>query len=265
MTTGRGVQALRAAVFAAVCVLLTALGHAAMSGVAVPVRAVAAAFVLTAGGAWALARRERGLFAVTSSAVAAQAVLHAWYSLGQVVSGPAAVGGPSRLLQWIQYVTCGAVEVPAPATVDVHLTGAHTTGTPAMGMRDMGAHHMAVHDMSGPAHDMSSAGHHMAGMSPAGMLALHVLAALLSGLWLAHGERAVGRLRTTARARSAFHALRELPGRIAASLTLLLRPPVLPVGPDRDRHREADERAPRLLLLVSVITSRGPPVAPAVV
>lgn len=266
MTTGRCTQALRAAMFAAVCVLLTALGHAVMSDTAVPVRSVAGAFVLTAGGAWVLARRERGLCAVTSAAVVAQVVLHAGYSLAQAAAGPSVPGGPSRLLQWAQYVTCGVVQAPAPTMADGRAIGPHTMGPPAMGAHDMGVHHVASPDLSGAAHDIAAAGHHMAGMSPAGMLAAHALAALLSGLWLAHGERAVTRLRATARTRAAVGVLRGLPGRIAASLTLLLRGPVLPNHPGRLlRRRETAESAPRLLLLVFAITSRGPPVVPAVV
>ena len=60
MTAGRGVRAVRAAVFAAVCVLLAALGHVLMSRTAVPWWALAAGAAVTGAAAWCLAERERG-------------------------------------------------------------------------------------------------------------------------------------------------------------------------------------------------------------
>lgn len=99
------------------------------------------------------------------------------------------------------------------------------------------------HSMSGGAGDTSSSG----------MLAAHLLAALLTGLWLAHGEKA------------AFRLLRAVAGWLAAPLRLLL---ALPVARDRSRTRRPrprSDRAPRLRLLVHAITSRGPPVGPAAV
>lgn len=80
MTPGRCCRVVRAAMFAAVCVLLAATGHILMSGAAVPWWAMAAAFCATAGAGWALAGRERGLLAVTGAAVGVQAALHAGFS-----------------------------------------------------------------------------------------------------------------------------------------------------------------------------------------
>ena len=92
-------------------------------------------------------------------------------------------------------------------------------------------------------------GHSMGGGSSTfGMLAAHLLAALLSGLWLAFGEKAV------------FRILRAVAGWLAAPLRLLLLAP--PIVPDRLRvrvRRPQSDHAPRLLLLVHAITSRGPP------
>lgn len=80
VTTGPGFRLARAAVFAAVCVVASALGHALMSGQTVPVWAVAFAFTATTAGAWWLTGRERGAFVVTGSAMAAQCVLHTVFS-----------------------------------------------------------------------------------------------------------------------------------------------------------------------------------------
>ncbi|MFE3651830.1 hypothetical protein ACFXO2_29175 [Streptomyces sp. NPDC059152] len=83
MTPGPGFRLARAAVFAAVCVVASTLGHALMSGQAVPVWVVAYAFAATTAGSWWLTGRERGALVVTGSAVAAQVVLHTAFSLWQ--------------------------------------------------------------------------------------------------------------------------------------------------------------------------------------
>jgi len=114
-----------------------------------------------------------------------------------------------------------------------------------MSMASMG------HDMS--AMDMGRPGHETGGASSFGMLAAHLLAALLCGVWLAYGERA------------AFRTLRAVAGRLVAPLRLLLALPVPPHRPRIRVRRGFSDRAPRRLLLVHAITSRGPPVGTAVV
>ncbi|PNE41111.1 hypothetical protein [Streptomyces noursei] len=106
MTPGLGLRLSRAAVFAAVCVVASALGHALMSGQTVPVWVAAYAFAATTVGAWWLTGRERGALVVTGSAVAAQFVLHTAFSLSQsptasAMSAPMAahdgMGGMGRM------------------------------------------------------------------------------------------------------------------------------------------------------------------------
>ncbi len=96
MTTGPAFRLARAAIFAAVCVATTALGHALMSE-AVPGWAVAYAFAATTAGAWWLAsRRERGALAVTGSTVVAQLALHGLFAGAQAFEhAPAAADGMS--------------------------------------------------------------------------------------------------------------------------------------------------------------------------
>ncbi|MEU9111286.1 hypothetical protein AB0D04_05660 [Streptomyces sp. NPDC048483] len=89
MITGPGFRLARAAVFAAVCVVATALGHALMSGETLPVGAVAYAFAATTVGAWWLTGRERGALVVTGSTMAAQFALHTAFSLSQSLTTPA--------------------------------------------------------------------------------------------------------------------------------------------------------------------------------
>ncbi|MBK6012937.1 hypothetical protein [Streptomyces sp. MBT53] len=207
MTAGWGARTVRSAVFAAVCVVLAALGHVLMSGRHVPAWALAAGLAVTAGAAWSLAGRERGLPLIVTLVVATQAALHSAFSLAQ------------------------------PATQRTAM--------------DMGSMHMGAADSMDMGH-MSVAPTTSATSSP-GMLTAHLLAALLCGLWLAHGERA------------AFRLLRAVATRLAAPLRLLLALPAPPHRPRLRPRRPRSDRAPRLLLLVHAITSRGPPLGTAVV
>ncbi|MGW2715441.1 hypothetical protein ACWC4J_41780 [Streptomyces sp. NPDC001356] len=212
MTAGWGVRTVRTAVFAAVCVVLAALGHVLMSGRDVPAWALAAGLAGTGGAGWCLTGRERGPALVVALVVAAQAALHSAFSLART----AAPGTPSAP------VPAGMGAMPADAV-------------------DMG--HMAhmAHSTDGT------------GWPASGMLAAHLLAALLTGLWLAYGERA------------AFRILRAVAGRLAAPLRLLLALPATADHPGPRPRRPRSDRAPGLELLCHAITSRGPPTGTAVV
>ncbi|WP_369390794.1 hypothetical protein AB5J72_26400 [Streptomyces sp. CG1] len=217
MTAGWCARAIRAAVFAAMCVLLAALGHVLMSGADVPAWALAAGGAATGAVGWCLAGRERGLPLIVTVVVAAQTVLHEAFSYAQSTSGTS--GGS--------------------ASMDMG-------GMGSMGMDAMHRGHTGMNSMDHMGHSMDG------GSSSFGMLAAHLLAAVLCGLWLAYGEKAT------------FRILRATAGWLAAPLRLLL---ALPGTPDRPRvhlRRHHSDRAPRLLLLVHAITSRGPPVGTAV-
>ncbi|MEV7242878.1 hypothetical protein AB0N92_16740 [Streptomyces sp. NPDC093248] len=256
MTTGWCSRTVRAAVFAAFCVLLTSLGHILMSGTAVPWWAMAAGAVATGGTAWLLADRERGPLLVVSVTVAAQVVLHSSFALAQAVVHPAPSGGASLARQWLTYLLCGPMSsgsraghhgMPGPmSSMDHGMAAMH----PAASMHSMAAmDHMGAMGHMGSA---ASLGHDMGGISPVGMLAAHLLAALLSGVWLAHGERA------------AFRILRAVAGWLFAPLSLLFRLPAPPHRPCVRARRARSDRAPRRLLLSHAITSRGPPAGVAV-
>ncbi|KQV94255.1 hypothetical protein [Streptomyces sp. Root369] len=242
MTVGWCSRALRAAVFAAVCVLLTSLGHVVMSETAVPWWAMAAGAAVTGGTAWLLAGRERGPVLVGSVVVAAQAVLHVAFSLAQAVVHPEPSRGGTLTRQWLGYLLGESDWGPGAE---------HDASSAATGSMDhaMGAmHSMGSMDHMGAGNAMD---HGMGGISSTGMLAAHLLAALMCGLWLAHGERAV------------FRILRVLAGWLIAPLRLLLRLPAPPHRPRVRARRAGSERALRRLLLTHAITSRGPPVGVA--
>ncbi|MER6953087.1 hypothetical protein [Streptomyces sp. NPDC000618] len=218
MAAGWCSRTLRAALFAAVCVLLAALGHVMMSGSEVPAWALAASVAVTGAAGWSLAGRERGLPLIVTVVLAAQTVLHTAFSLTE------------------RQPSAGAMEMDS---MDM-------AGLGGMGRMSHAGHmeHMGHTDPLGEAVGMG-------GSSSFGMLAAHLLAALLCGLWLAHGEKA------------AFRILRAVAGWLAAPLRLLLALPVTPERPRVRFSRRGSERAPRLLLLTYAITTRGPPLRTA--
>lgn len=83
MTAGRCSRTVRAAVFAAVCVLLAALSHVMMSGSPVPTWMMAAGLAVTGVAGWCLAGRERGLPLIVAVVVTAQTLLHSAFSVAQ--------------------------------------------------------------------------------------------------------------------------------------------------------------------------------------
>ncbi|MFG3105152.1 hypothetical protein [Streptomyces tendae] len=243
MTVRGWCRAVRAGVFAAVCVLLAALGHATMSGAPVPWWTLAAGAGATGAVGWLLAGRERGLPLIVTVVTVAQLVLHESFSKAQTFAAPSASHPPA-------------------------LTGTGSMGVHSMHMGSMSTHsmHMGSMDMSSmggmvmgggahAGHGMPGLGHvhSMGGASSIGMFAAHVLAAILCGLWLAHGERAV------------FRVLRAAASWLAAPLRLLLALPTPVCPPSVRRRRTAVVDATVRLLLCSSVTFRGPPVGAAVV
>ncbi|MBH1936951.1 hypothetical protein I5Q34_22225 [Streptomyces sp. AV19] len=246
---GQVPRTLRAAVFAAGCVLLAALGHVLMSGVDVPWWAVIAALSGTGGCAWFLAGRERGPLLVTLATVGAQAGLHFFFTVAQNVSLAGASAGP-------------ATGTGTPSLLSGMLCGSNATaGTGMSGMSG----HSGMSGMSGmdgmsgmagmPAHDgmqMDMLGMH-GSHGAIGMWSAHLLAALVLGVWLSGGEHAV------------FRVGRAACARLVAPLLVLLRGPLPTPGPPRVRAglARAAQRLRQLLYAYALVT-RGPPAPLAV-
>ncbi|MFJ4466356.1 hypothetical protein ACIP2X_02425 [Streptomyces sp. NPDC089424] len=231
MTVGWCSRTVRAAVFAAVCVLLAALGHALMSGSQVPWWALAAGAAAAGAVGLGLAGRERGLPLIVTVVVTVQTALHSAFSLAQ--STAAGTGPQTRAGGAGHDMT--AMPMDAGHMAGMPMGSSHTHGMDAMDVTQ-----------GGPV------GHVMDGSSSFGMLAAHLLAALLCGLWLAYGERV------------AFRLLRAVAGWLAAPLRLPLAVPAPPHPPRPRPGRRRSARSPRRLLLVHAITSRGPPLGSAV-
>ncbi|MBO1283704.1 hypothetical protein G6W47_03675 [Streptomyces sp. CAI-21] len=219
MSVGRGLRTVRCALFALVCVLLAALAHVMMSGSAVPWWALGTGATAGAAIAWCLAGRERGLLLVSSVVAATQLALHEWFTYAQRLLPPAATAKGH------------SVHAEGVAAAHEHL---HHLGHPGLDVPATGA---------GPVPE---------GFSSAGMMTAHILAALLSGLWLAHGERAV------------FRILRALASRLTVPARLLHDRPETPVRARVPACRHRVPHGPRLRLLTHAITSRGPPGTAAV-
>ncbi|MFF1899014.1 hypothetical protein [Streptomyces sp. NPDC058206] len=135
MTTGPAFRLARAAIFAAVCVATTGLGHALMSE-AVPGWAIAYAFAATtAGGWWLAARRERGAVAVTGSTVVAQLALHGLFAGAQAfVHAPAATGGMSGMAHMHHATGSMSMASPAGSEWSAGMALAHTLAALVCGL-----------------------------------------------------------------------------------------------------------------------------------
>ncbi|MFJ2933436.1 hypothetical protein ACIO8G_11745 [Streptomyces sp. NPDC087219] len=194
-----------------------------MSAHQLPALALLGAFAVTAAAAWAAAGRRRGAPTIAAALFLLQGALHLLFSLAGSLAG----------------------DTGHPAATPPHgMTGTPTThGTHAM-------HGMTGADgapgMTGP-HDMSGATAMFLDMST-GMLAAHLLAALLCGLWLAHGEAAFFTLARAALA-YAFTPLRLLLARV--------RVPDVRRRPVRRARRSAHR--PHTVVLAHTLSRRGPP------
>ncbi|AVV45879.1 hypothetical protein PYK79_48250 [Streptomyces sp. ID05-04B] len=252
MTAGWGVRTVRVAVFAAVCVLLAALGHVLMSGSAVPWWTMSAGFAATSGVGWSLAGRERRLPLVVSVVVVAQGALHSAFSWGLTAAPASANASAAPDMSGMSTGSVSAGSMSA-GSVSAGSMSMNTMDMGAMGMGSLGSAGSPYPGHAAHAEHLGHLAHGAGGMSSLGMLAAHTLAALLTGLWLAHGERA------------AFRLLRAVAGRLAVPLFLPFA--ALPAVPRRPRLRPTRERAERIprLTLTHTIISRGPPAGTAVV
>ncbi|MGW9430894.1 PE-PGRS family protein [Streptomyces decoyicus] len=250
MDAGQVLRGLRAAVFAVVCVLLAALGHMAMSDAVMPAWILLVAGAGTAAGAWCCAGRERGPLMVGLLTVGTQAALHTAFSFGQAVS-PSAGGGRSLTQQWSQAWLCGAQGTRLSGHDSARLLHLVHQQMAAMSPMDQASRMPGMHGTE-----------HMGGMAPTdpmpgmhgsatGMLAAHLLVALLGAGWLWGGERA------------AFRLVRSVSARLFAPLVLVLRV-LLPEPRPAVRAARQEPRRVVRLLLAHTRSLRGPPHEPAV-
>lgn len=165
-------RAARAAVFAALCVLVGAVGHDAFSVGAIPIWAL-----LVGGGAVflvvaPLTQRERGLPAILALMGAVQVGLHELFAAAQRsadhMSMPMAMSMPTHTPPRGEF-WCGHTEPPGVTHV--------------------------MQNVAMPGAPMTAAAHHHT--MTAGMWLAHITAALVAAWWLRRGEAAVWSLART--------------------------------------------------------------------
>ncbi|MET8946789.1 hypothetical protein ABZX30_25285 [Streptomyces sp. NPDC004542] len=123
MSPSPAVRVLRAAVFAAVCVLLAAAGHGLAVGDMPPVRVDAAGFLGVSALGWLLGGRERSLLGIGSAMLATQAGLHLVFDAAHRAVTPP-VGAMDMTMAHGQVMTGMSPAHPVHA-VTAHATAAH--------------------------------------------------------------------------------------------------------------------------------------------
>ncbi|WP_328394257.1 hypothetical protein [Nocardia sp. NBC_00416] len=82
------VRVTRALVFAFVCVLVSAAGHTTVSGHSLSPSAITLATAAVTAIVWATAARQWNLLTITSGLIAAQGLLHLWFTIAPAPGTP---------------------------------------------------------------------------------------------------------------------------------------------------------------------------------
>ncbi|MFJ6571335.1 hypothetical protein ACIQNU_28375 [Streptomyces sp. NPDC091292] len=280
---GFDLRLLRAAVFTAVCVALSAASHQLASADAVPLWTLAAGFLVLLAVVVPLAGRTRSLPGIAALLAVGQIALHTLFGLGQhgtAASASASAGASdASLVQQAARLVCGAGAVaigPAQARrLLADVGGGHGVGAGAasgtgavMGhasgaMDAMGAVGAAGGDASGTVSSMDSMASmpSMALVPSLPMLVGHLLAALATGWLLRRGDLALFRLvRLSAHGVAEGALVRALRGALALVRALLAGLPRVPGA--APRVPRTDRRAvpkPRTAALQHSVIRRGPP------
>ncbi|MER5990244.1 hypothetical protein [Streptomyces viridosporus] len=252
--SGRGLRILRAAVFAAVCVVLAGAGHSFASCAAVPLWTLAVGFLVTLVIAAPLAGRARSVPAITALLAVGQTALHILFGFGQ--HGTALPAGSPPLLSDAALVERAALLVCGPSAAAISPAQAHRI------LADAGIHPGTARTPAADA--LSTAAGSLVSLLPSlPMLLGHVLAAMAAGWLLRRGDLALLRLTELSAHGVAEGALvRSL--RAALALVRALRaglPGTPEAGPRTPRAALPEPPAPRTTALQHSVIRRGPPAA----
>ncbi|TDT28562.1 hypothetical protein EV562_114128 [Streptomyces sp. BK208] len=262
--SGNDLRILRAAVFAAVCVVLAAAGHTLASCATVPLWSLGAGFLGAVLVAVPLAGRLRSLAGIAILLAVGQTALHTLFGLGQhgttmaTAPAPASGGGAgalsdASLVQQAARLVCGTTAAAiSPAQAQRILTDARVPSDASTGA----AHH--------PADALSTAGTSASLLPSLPMLLGHVLAALAAGWLLRRGDLALARLvelsahSAHSMAEAAFvRALRAALSLVRALHAGLAGAPG--TGPRPPRPARWVAPRPRTTALQHTVIRRGPP------
>ncbi|MDX3098916.1 hypothetical protein PV417_31155 [Streptomyces sp. ME19-03-3] len=243
---GADLRLLRAAVFTAVCVVLSAGAHMLTSGHGVPGWTLAVGWLVVFAFVAPLAGRERSMPAIATGLAGGQFVLHVLFNVSGICGGGGIAGIAGRLL-------CDERATVLPAHAHTHALAATSTG-----------HTAAMPGMPGmPGMSDAAAGSTMLSYSLP-MLLGHALAAVTAGWLLRRGEASLWRLVALS-----VRGLAELSGgalRHAVALVrrLLTGSPAAPRAVPGAGRTDGSDRVPRTVRLRHILARRGPPAyAPA--
>ncbi|EHN78795.1 hypothetical protein ACWDF1_08870 [Streptomyces coelicoflavus] len=261
--SGNDLRILRAAVFAAVCVVLAAAGHTLASCATVPLWSLGAGFLGAVLVAVPLAGRLRSLAGIVTLLTLGQTALHALFGLGQhgtTVAAPATASGggagalsDASLVQQAARLVCGTTAAAiSPTQAQRILTDARVAPDVTTGA----AHH--------PADALSTAGTSAPLLPSLPMLLGHVLAALAAGWLLRRGDLALARLveLSAHSAHSVAEAAFVRALRAALSLVRTLHAGLAGApgtGPRLPRPALWVPPGPRTTALQHTVVRRGPP------
>jgi hypothetical protein len=298
--SGRDLRLLRAAVFAAVCVVLAAVGHTAASCAAVPLWSLGTGFLAVLAVAAPLAGRARSLPGIAALLAVGQTGLHVLFGLGQhtasvsaaastsvshaVTSVPASAVSASAsasasaalsasdasLVARAARLLCGATVAPiSPAQARQMLIDArlYSPGDGTVGSMGGGTGMSGMSGMQHSADAVAGTGSAMSLLPSLPMLLGHVLAAVAAGWLLRRGDTALLRLLALSAHGVAEGALvRSLRGALALVRALLAGLPTTPgTGVGVPRTALLTPESPGSTTLQHSVIRRGPPAASVLV
>ncbi|MFF4156811.1 hypothetical protein [Streptomyces sp. NPDC001678] len=250
---GADLRLIRAAVFTAVCVVLSAGGHVLASCAKVPLWTLVAAGAAVFAVAVPLAGRERSLPGIAAALAVGQLALHTLFALGQHGARGAdaaaahRAGADGHLIDFAGQLLCDQRPMSAARAREV-IAGAGL---------DPAAHAPAPAVPSGA----GGAGSFVHALLPSPAMVLgHLLAALALGWLLRRGEAALWRLVRL----SAESAREVVESALVRALAVALLPFVRALGAEplavpRWRAAARDERPAREAEWRHVVIRRGPP------
>ncbi|MFG2577181.1 hypothetical protein [Streptomyces sp. NPDC048481] len=228
MSASMGVRSLRAAVFAVLCVLLAAGGHALATGAAPTAWVQTAAVVPVFASACLLGGRERSLAGIGAAMLATQGALHLAFHTAGPHSGMVAHGmrTPPSAAHPL------TLHAPASPALTSHAPALHALSPHALSPHALSPHVLAPH--AGTPHGTAA----------------HVVAALALTWWLKRGEAALWSLLRW--------AVALVPG-LGAWWRLVLGFRGGARTPGRVRPAAGRARPPRPARLRHAVQRRGPP------
>ncbi|MFF8031324.1 MULTISPECIES: hypothetical protein [unclassified Streptomyces] len=255
MRSGGGLRILRAAVFAAVCVVLAGAGHSFAARATVPLWTLGAGFLGAVAVAAPLAGRTRSLPGIAALLAFGQTALHILFGLGQHGAAPSGPG-PSSALSDATLVEQAARLLCGPARAGLSPAQAQRLLVEA-GIHPGGAETHAAQAAA------DAAGSPVSLLPSLSMLLGHILAASAAGWLLRRGDLALLRL-----------ADLSAQGVAEGALVRSLRAALALVRALHAGLREAPEKTPRMArtallpppapqttALQHTVIRRGPPAA----